>query len=178
MKFTELKKLVLFDVKFESLGAVGVDAFLYNHSEDRKYSIRVEFKFGANADDFLKRGEWEVALNSLVDSYFEKVKDILPTELLSEFFEEESKRKNKLKAELLASHFVCKIEPRGTILKKPVIVIKNANQSFSIDFPSTWYSTKPTLARSTGRVSYEIIIKPADRAIQKKLVIVLGREFS
>lgn len=178
MKFVELKKLVLSDVKFESLGAIGVDVFLYNFSEDGKYTIRVEFKFGANADDFVKRGEWEVALNSLVDLYFEKVRTILPTELLSELFDEESKRKNRLKAELLTSEFVCKIESRGAILKKPVIVIRNTNQSFSIDFPSTWYSTKPTLARSVSRVGYEIVIKPANKALQKRLLPVLGKEFA
>ncbi len=177
MKFKELKKQVMANVNFESLGAVGVDAFLFDLPEDRKYSIRVEFRFGANADKFLERGEWEVALNSLVDLYFERVRNILSSELLTEFFEDGNKIKSKLKAELLTGEIVCKVEAQGKIFKDPVIVIRNGNLFYPIDFPSTWYSTNPTLARSIDKVGYEIIVKPADKTVKKKLLTVLGKEF-
>lgn len=177
MRFKDLKKSVIAGIKFEELGVLGIDVFLFNLPEDKRYSVKVEFKFGANASEFISRGEYEVALNTLVDSYFEKIRHLVPTDLLSEFFEEENKRRDKLKAELVSSEVVCKVESQGRILKKSVIVMRHANQLFSIEFPTNWYSTNATLVRSISRVGFEIIVKPANKIVRTRLLAALGKEF-
>lgn len=178
MNFKDLKKLVMGDIKIEELGIINIEAFLFNLSEDKKYSVKVEFVFRANAAEFLSQKMWEVALTSMVDKYFEKVRNLIPTEMLSEFFEKDKERRDKLKAELIGNEMICKVESKGKIFKSPVIVLRQRRSYFSIDMPFLFGGNINTLAHSVTKVGYEIIINSKDKNVRKRLFTVLGKEFS
>lgn len=179
MKFSDLAKLKLGEVLFKDLGPIAVEAYLFNVPQDQKYYTRVEFKFGTKTSDF-SSGSYGVALNSLVDLYFEQIKNFIPPASLSLFLETEDKLKQTLKAELSSPEIVGKVQTTGYWFKKPVVVLKPMVESFLINIPSSLGLYSPennAVGHSISLVSYEVIVQPRDRGIRKKLGSSLGKEF-
>ena len=143
--------------------------------EDKKHLINVNFKLSTTAGNFVDHEVWKIQFDSLVDVYFNKVKKILPSELIVEFLSLEKTLKNKLKSDLTNSQFTCTIEIQGRFFKSPVIVMRSTGQ-FSINFPTGWYGPHTALVRAVSSVKYEFVIKPRERTVKKKLTSLVGQE--